>query len=507
MIEVELPDGMIVEFPDGTSPDVMRQALQKRFGAPQAPQEAAPAPEGRGFFRRVDDAVRGVADAATFGFSDEIAAGLGSLTGIGGESGQFDQNLAAQRQRDATGGLERFGGQLAGAVAMPGAAAKSIMGAAGKGALAGGAYGFGSGEGGVGNRLENARMGAAVGGAAGGVLRAGANALGSRAAAKTIPSNDQLRKAAETAYSHADKAGVIIKPQASARLIRSVIDDATEFGYDPGLQPGVTAVLRRLSGLKDQNVTLKGMDIIRRVAANAAMQADNPSQQTLARKIIDRIDDHIDQLADGDILTGSKAGVHHLKEARQLWGRLRRSEMVDTAATRAELRAASTGSGGNADNATRQNVRRLIERPKGLTATEQKAADRVVRGTVQQNALRVAGKAAPTGIVSGGIGSAIGAAIGSFLGGPAGAAVGSFAVPAVGQVAKSAADRMTVKNVERLSQIIRSGGKSAKELATLARGGQLSIPQVKRVEALAKMFGITVPEITAIAAESLKGGV
>jgi len=31
MIEVELPDGMIAEFPDGTSRDVMKRALQKRF--------------------------------------------------------------------------------------------------------------------------------------------------------------------------------------------------------------------------------------------------------------------------------------------------------------------------------------------------------------------------------------------------------------------------------------------------------------------------------------------
>lgn len=39
MIEVEVGDA-IVEFPDGTSPEVMRSALQKRFGAPK--QEAQP---------------------------------------------------------------------------------------------------------------------------------------------------------------------------------------------------------------------------------------------------------------------------------------------------------------------------------------------------------------------------------------------------------------------------------------------------------------------------------
>ena len=32
MIEVDLPDGSIAEFPDGTPPEVMKRALQKRFG-------------------------------------------------------------------------------------------------------------------------------------------------------------------------------------------------------------------------------------------------------------------------------------------------------------------------------------------------------------------------------------------------------------------------------------------------------------------------------------------
>lgn len=42
MIEVELPDGAIAEFPDGTSQDVMRQALQRRFGASSPSTEAEP---------------------------------------------------------------------------------------------------------------------------------------------------------------------------------------------------------------------------------------------------------------------------------------------------------------------------------------------------------------------------------------------------------------------------------------------------------------------------------
>lgn len=46
MIEVELPDGSIAEFPEGTSDDVIQGVLQRQFGAPQqpaaAPVQAAP---------------------------------------------------------------------------------------------------------------------------------------------------------------------------------------------------------------------------------------------------------------------------------------------------------------------------------------------------------------------------------------------------------------------------------------------------------------------------------
>lgn len=40
MIEIEGPDGVIYEFPEGTSEDVMRQALQQVYGAPSQPAQS-----------------------------------------------------------------------------------------------------------------------------------------------------------------------------------------------------------------------------------------------------------------------------------------------------------------------------------------------------------------------------------------------------------------------------------------------------------------------------------
>lgn len=69
MIEVELPDGTIAEFPDGTSQDVIKSALQKRFSAPteREPEQAAaipPAEEGGSYLDAgvtwLDNAISGI---------------------------------------------------------------------------------------------------------------------------------------------------------------------------------------------------------------------------------------------------------------------------------------------------------------------------------------------------------------------------------------------------------------------------------------------------------------
>lgn len=477
-------------------------AIKAMRGQPQPPQEAsASQPEERGLLRRADDFVRGAADMATFGMADELSAWLGSKTGVGGKEGDYESNLEAQRERDQNGGPERFAGQVAGALMIPGGMAKSVPGAVLEGAAAGGLYGFGSGEGGAESRAENAALGAATGGAAGGVLRGAANAIGNRAASAIIPDNKTLRNAANAAYNKADAAGVIVKPSGMQRLQQDIVSDLTDFGYDPALQPGVAAVVNRLGGLSDKNVTLKGLDVLRRVAGNAAKIPGNPSQQALAGKIIDRLDDFIGTLPESDVAMGNaQAGASALRQARDLWGRLRKSEMVDTAAMKAERRTASTGSGGNADNALRQNVRGLLDNPRmarGMTDQEKAAAERVVRGTPVQNGLRLAGKFAPTGVVSG----VLSGGAGYGIAGPAG-----LALPLAGAAAKSVADRMTVRNAEKLSQIIRSGGRTGKDLADLARGGQLAIPQVQRLDRLAKRIGIPVSEMAAMLKERVAGG-
>lgn len=142
---------------------------------------------------------------------------------------------------------------------------------------------------------------------------------------------------------------------------------------------------------------------------------------------------------------------------------------------KAELRAASTGSGGNADNATRQNLRRILEKERGLKPDEKAALETVVRGTTGQNALRLAGKLSPSG---NGLMAALG--VGGAMVNPA---LGALSLGGMG--AKAAADAMTGKNVNKLVEILRAGGDASATQA--APNAVQRLAQSKR-EAIARFL-------------------
>lgn len=89
MIEIELPDGTIVEFPEGTSEDVMREALSRQFGAPQ---------EEPSFLERAADTVGGMASSLGRG----VVRGAAQLADTPGAIFNAGNNLVAS-------GLEKAG--------------------------------------------------------------------------------------------------------------------------------------------------------------------------------------------------------------------------------------------------------------------------------------------------------------------------------------------------------------------------------------------------------------
>lgn len=202
MIEIQLPDGTIAEFPDGTSQEVIKGAMQKRFGAPQSSK-----PLGRTIWENIvgdDDPttqntgekvgswLNKAGEAMTLGLvGDEVSGAVAAAIpgGMGYEERRDferqqqelleDSNPGSAFAADLVGGL--IPGLMTAGIASGPTVARTVGRAAGLGAAEGGIYGFMEGEGGFGNRMMNAGgmagLGAGFGAAMPGLV-AGAGRLG-----------------------------------------------------------------------------------------------------------------------------------------------------------------------------------------------------------------------------------------------------------------------------------------------------------------------------------------
>ena len=174
-----------VNGPDGATPEQAFSMLQSHLGekgaSPARSDETVKT--GSSLADMADAAVRGAANAVTFGFGDRIAAGLGAATGIGGKFGDYEGNLAKQRALDEANlkehPVETIGGSILGGLALPvGAAAKAptLAGRMAAGVGVGGAQGAIAGAGASPDLRDINEVGKnmAVGGATGAVLGAAA---------------------------------------------------------------------------------------------------------------------------------------------------------------------------------------------------------------------------------------------------------------------------------------------------------------------------------------------
>lgn len=497
MIEIELPDGSIAEFPDGTSPDVIKGALQKRFGAQQEPESQAsmdargqlsamtqnPAkamydqmPGWQKPLQAADDVVRTLANGMTFGFADKIAAG-GDPERLAMERAMTqaakDRSSGAGTAAEIVGniatgsGLARQGATLAGRFGtgamegMKGLAARTgLMGVEGAG------YGVASALGNDQNVGTGAAIGA-LGGTAGNLLGEGLSAGVSKVAGafnKKPPmvSVDDLKAQAKAAYDKAEQTGVMFTPQAMQRLANETSADYASMGYHPGLQPRAGVVMDELNRLAPQNVGLTGLETARKMAGNA-IDPTNPASNALVGGVRQRIDDLMMNPQAGDVFGDSAAASGALKQGRELWRRARNVEKLNEMFGRGELNAATSGSGGNLQNATRQQIKRALTTPnigKTFTADEKKAIEGFVKGSTGQNILRAIGQASPSG---NGMGKMIwglgGLGAGAGIGLPAAAGVGALAATSAG--AKKAAEALTRSRFGVLERSIASGAPKA----------------------------------------------
>lgn len=272
--------------------------------------------------------------------------------------------------------------------------------------------------------------------------------LGARSNA-AIPTTAELKKMGRELYKIVDDADVILKPEPLQRLGQSVVNDLAKYGYHPKLQPRIVPVLEELERVSRDNITAKGVQTLRRIVKNAAKSQD-PTEKLFGQKIIEKIDDMMGNLLPDDVVQGdSNLVAAATREANKVWSQFRKSEMIDKAVRRGSNRAISSGSGGNEENAIRQNIRSILDDPKkmaGFTKKEEKLIETVVRGTKKQNLLRLGGKFSPT---AGALPAAF-AAVAGVGGSPLALLSGA------GLLSKMASESIARKNIKALSELIRN---------------------------------------------------
>lgn len=437
-----------------------------------------------------------------FGVGDKFAAGMNSITGdLSYEDRLKVERNATQAARDRADSAalpaEIMGDVLTGgAVAKQGATLAGRLGTANmtgiKGVLAraglmapeAAAYGAVDALG----RDTDVATGATIGAIAGPlgsvvgdtVSKVASKVLPAKTASK-VPSLEKLHKEAEDAYTASEKAGLIIKPDVMQRVRSNVQQKLTDFGYHPRNHPAVAVALEELERVAQGNITLKGVDIARRVARRGVKPTE-PEQTAALQIVIDEIDNAVAGLGSKDIIVGDpRQGVNALLKAREMWTRVKKNERFMDAVNSAKLQAESTHSGGNVENRTRQLLRPMIDpkvknRPKNWTPDESAAIKQIVSGSLGQNTLRLLGKIAPQGN---------GLNLLLHLGGASATGGATLPLAAGGMMAKYAADRGVRQAVQRLDELIRVGG-SASELQA-AQASLRSLSQAQR-EAVARVF-------------------
>lgn len=323
----------------------------------------------------------------------------------------------------------------------------------------------------------------AAGALAGGLSAAKVGAIGDELTAgrKVIaqaPALADIKDAGSKGFQAIEKLNVEIAPVSVDKLRADIMATANKAGTMDVVAPQTMKLVERLKG--ESSTTLERVQAIR--SELSAMRTMPGGEGAKAREAVAVIDNYVKGLTPADVVSGSIADAHRvLDQARGDWAIYKKSEALQEALSKAKLAASSAGSGANIDNALRQQIKSILnsrEKRAGFTPDEIAAMKDLVSGG---NAMRLAGKLAPTGIVSGGLSAGTGLVLGG--------APGAVIAPMIGQAAKTLADARTMRKFQVLDANVRSRSPLAKSMgvspATAPQLGPAANPLLTRAALLA----------------------
>jgi len=305
--------------------------------------------------------------------------------------------------------------------------------------------------------------------------------------AKTAPTIEQLKDAARAGYQSPEVKGLAVKPTTVAEFAQATKAKLlAEGGLDDVVAKGTIDVLSKLEKASPgMFVTGTNLDSLRKTLGHLAEGRDPVTRRptadaVAARQAMNELDAFVPKIAPKDVVAGNPAAAAETWDtARQNWGAAARAETIDQKLIQAELRAAAANSGRNVANTVRQRMADVLINPalkSGYSAEELAQMETIVRGTGAQNALRSTGKFLGGGgglgsMASSGFGAGVGAAVG---GSPVAAAIGATVLPAIGYGLNALSNKLTLRQMESLSEAIRSRAPLAKSMEDFGEKMQLA---------------------------------
>ena len=268
---------------------------------------------------------------------------------------------------------------------------------------------------------------------------------------ESAPTIEGLKQAARKVYNDIDSLGVTVNSSSVDRLSNQLSTLVRKEGFNPTIHPKVNAALREFQTVKGSEQSLSQIDILRKVAGSAARSTE-PDEARLGMLMTNRIDDFLDNLNKANFSSGFKKDVGaKYRDARQLWRRAKKSELIEQAFTKAGDQASGF------ENGIRVQFRSILnnaKKSKGFTKDELATMREVVRGTSLQNTAKMLGRFGfSEGQASNMLMGSLGVAGGATVGGPAGA----VAVPLIGQISRNLANKLTRKGAEGAELIVKAG--------------------------------------------------
>lgn len=429
MIEVEVGD-TIVEFPDGTPPDVMKTALQKQFASKEVPasfderfpeqEQSASIPGVRGlvepFLSYPETQGQMARESAQQMGEGASRIGRALTPRSGPRVGPFPDEQAANL---VTGAGELAAGGL-GYIASPiNAALRTVVGKPVEDI--------------TGVPKEYTEFGASLALPIPKRIPLPARAE-PKAAPKVSPTQEQLFESADANYAAARKSPYRMAPEDTKAMVDDIRTSLKEEGYRDYLVPKTFKALDEFSVTDPSGVA--DIDGVRKALNRAGA---DPAEKDAVRRAISAIDAKL------------SPAVPEIAAARGDYAAGSRSELITEAVERAQRQASAANSGQNFDNALRQQFKAIRNNPKkirGLSADELAMMDEVIGGGKAGNTTRFLGNLMGGG---GGLGSVVTATAGGLATGGWGAVA-----PVFGMAFKKMGNQLTQGQIEKLDELVRA---------------------------------------------------